>query len=595
MNLPIPLRKTLRVSCIFGCLLAISAPAVTFSLNPSVISNTYSGHFTLQVAGLPNGSPVVIENFFDINANSVIDQGDMLLDSYRITEGQRAMIGGATNVSVPGDITGVDGSITTHIPYLPSRPQHMTGKHLVRVSSPSSAFTPMTNSLQITNWSYAQSISGSVTCSGTNVPFAVVIILTAAPDGKGELATTTAADNAGGYTVRLAAGDYQMLAFRPGYVFSAATGPQVSVSSGNNLTQNLTLLPAPQVFSGRVVDAGDTNLPISGLFMILQSASGFITVCSSDTEGYFRAPVLPDGWQVSIDTSSLAPLGYVSSTTQPSFDTTSSPVTNALITLTKATAMVYGTILNATNGPVTRVSLYGNNVFNTLESTGWSDGAGNYSIAVTPGTWWTGLDSFSLPPNSIIGGNDSDTLVAGQAVRRNLAVVQATTQITGTVRNIKGQPVPGAYLWANSYQNGVNFTSNGQTDLSGHYSISASGGTWNVGFQCAGDGGLDWMGYQCPYQPSVVAIPPGNPVLDFTLFPIGSPKLDVPQFTGPSRAAITLYGLPGTNYVLQYSADLADSNAWRTLTIFVATNQVNTLWDYNATGRARFYRAGIWQ
>ena len=582
-----------------GCLLAllvqvIGVSGASVSVTPSVISNTYTGYFTLQVGGLTNGEPVRVENYFDVNQNGVLDGADMLMESYALTDGQRALIGGVTNVNVPGDFTGADGSITSYLQYLGKRPQDGIGNHLIRVSSPTGRFSPVTSTLQITNAFFAQSISGVVTCSSTNVPYAVIVILTAQPNGTGDLVAEVAANSAGSYQVKLPVGDYQVLAFRPGLVFSAATGPQVTLTNGATLALNLALLPATQSFAGRVVDSVNTNTPIPGVFLVLESASGFLTVCSSDGNGYFSAPVVPDGWQVSVDSSALAPLGYIGTQTAPAFDTTGAPTTNALLTLVKGTAMVYGTIRNSTNGPVGGLSLFGNDDTHTLESTGWSDPAGNYSVVTTAGMWWTGPDQWALSASSIVGGTDLRTLSAGQALRQDLAIVQATTTIHGTVKDSQGQPVFGIGLWAATGKNGINFSSNTQTDSNGGYSLGAFDGTWMVGFQGDNNGGLASLGLQAPYQNPVVTIPPASPVLNFVLYPIGWPQLDPPQPISPGHVAFAMYGLPGTNYVVQYSTNIADPGAWRTLSTFTATNMVSTVWDHNATNRYRFYRARFW-
>jgi hypothetical protein len=565
----------------------------SFSLTPTAVSNTYSGYFTLQIDGLTNGEPVTLENYYDVNGNGVLDAADMLMASYRLTDGQRAMIGGITNVNVPGDFTGADGSITTFLPYLPNTPQMGIGRHLIRVSSPTSNFTPLISALVVTNWPFPQSISGTVTSAGTNVSYAVIVVLTGSPNGNGDLVGEVVADSGGAYSVALPVGDYQLLAFKPGYVFSAATGPQVSVTNGANVPATLALLPATQPFAGRVANAANTNMPVRGLFLIMQSASGLIAISTTDATGYFSAPVVPDSWEVSTDGQSLAPLGYLDVQNRPVFDTTTTNITNALITFTKGTAMIYGMIRTSAGAPLGGVSFWGNDKTNMFQSSGWSDPFGNYSVVTAPGVWWATPDSRALGTNAILGGTDQKTLADGQALRQDLIVVQATATIRGTVRNTQGQPVAGINLNARTQPNGVNFNSNGQTDANGSYVMGAFVGNWYLDFQCYGDGGLEALGYQCPFQSSLVSIPPANPVVDFTLYPMGTPQLYPPYFTGPGQAAVTMFGRPGTNYIMQYSTDLSDPTGWHPMASFVATNSVTTLWDNNATNSSRFYRARI--
>ena len=55
---------------------AYTARAVTFSVTPSAVSNTYNGTIMLQVTGLTNGETVVVQKFLDANTNGVVDASD---------------------------------------------------------------------------------------------------------------------------------------------------------------------------------------------------------------------------------------------------------------------------------------------------------------------------------------------------------------------------------------------------------------------------------------------------------------------------------------------------------------------------------------
>src|ERR1700730_15046536 len=77
--------------------------AVTFTVTPAAVSNTYNGTITLLVTGLTNTETVVVQKFLDVNANGVIDAGDTLLQQFNLTDGTNFVIGGVTNINVPGD------------------------------------------------------------------------------------------------------------------------------------------------------------------------------------------------------------------------------------------------------------------------------------------------------------------------------------------------------------------------------------------------------------------------------------------------------------------------------------------------------------
>ena len=75
---------------------AVSRAAVGLTLNPSSVSNTYSGVITLQVTGLTAGDTVVVQKFLDANTNGVIDGADLLVQQFNLTDGQASVIGGVT-------------------------------------------------------------------------------------------------------------------------------------------------------------------------------------------------------------------------------------------------------------------------------------------------------------------------------------------------------------------------------------------------------------------------------------------------------------------------------------------------------------------
>src|SRR4051812_36816229 len=89
--------------------------AVTVSLTPAAISNTYNGTVTLQIAGLSAGDTVVVQKFLDLNTNGLVDSGDLLWQQFKLTDGQRSVIGGVTNINVPGDTDAVAGQITARL------------------------------------------------------------------------------------------------------------------------------------------------------------------------------------------------------------------------------------------------------------------------------------------------------------------------------------------------------------------------------------------------------------------------------------------------------------------------------------------------
>src|SRR5271163_2992671 len=90
--------------------------AVGLTLTPIAVSNTFNGTITLQVTGLATSDSVVVQKYLDLNGNGVIDPADLLVQQFDLTDGQAGMvIGGVTNMNVPGDTDATSGQITAKL------------------------------------------------------------------------------------------------------------------------------------------------------------------------------------------------------------------------------------------------------------------------------------------------------------------------------------------------------------------------------------------------------------------------------------------------------------------------------------------------
>src|SRR5438105_1032533 len=118
MNRHTPAKTILRlllVQCGLSICLGASA-AVSFTITPSTISNTYSGFITLQATGLSSHETVVVQRYLDINSNGRVDSADWLILQFQLTDGQGpSVIGGATNTNVPFDRNSTNGLISIQL------------------------------------------------------------------------------------------------------------------------------------------------------------------------------------------------------------------------------------------------------------------------------------------------------------------------------------------------------------------------------------------------------------------------------------------------------------------------------------------------
>src|SRR2546430_655279 len=121
--------------------------AVGLAVGPSSISNTYSGAVTLQISGLTNGETVLIERFLDANGNGTNDVGELLVQSFKVTDGVVTAFGGVRDANVPGDDDAINGQIQTSFSFS-SSPEFARGaaNHVFRLSSPTARFTPVVQS-----------------------------------------------------------------------------------------------------------------------------------------------------------------------------------------------------------------------------------------------------------------------------------------------------------------------------------------------------------------------------------------------------------------------------------------------------------------
>src|SRR2546421_10809294 len=132
--------------CASLCLPPRSRAAVGLTLNPSSISNTYGGLIALQITGLTNGETVVVQKFLDANTNGVIDDADLLVQQFSLTDGQASVIGGVTNFNVPGDTDTTAGQITAQLSFQDGDfVQNIIGSYAFELSSPSGHFSPLPN------------------------------------------------------------------------------------------------------------------------------------------------------------------------------------------------------------------------------------------------------------------------------------------------------------------------------------------------------------------------------------------------------------------------------------------------------------------
>ncbi len=576
--------------------LASTARAVTFSVTPSAVSNTYNGTFTLQVTGLTNGETVVVQKFLDANANGVVDASDWLVQQFSLTDGQAGMaIGGIVNSNVPGDTDATAGQITAQL-YFQNGDfmQNVAGQYAFKVSSPGGHFAPITNLFSVTNVPYAQKFTGNVVSNrtSTTLPNAMVLLFGPPRPGKngpsGPPLAGALANNAGSYTIPAPPGTYMVVAFKGNYLSDFSMPPIVTLGSGQTLTTNLTLANATSSISGSLVDANNSGIGLPGIFLSANANNGLMGVGFTDSNGNFTLGVQSGTgqWGLSYDDTSLIVHGYVGLQNKTNVN---AGQTNVTLAVSKATALFYGSVKDGQGTPLPGIDVYAYDNNNQLYQTdAYTDANGKYVAGVLGGLggsdqWSLQISSDTSPTNYIFSQpafaqNGGTNLSAGTAAQVKFTALLATNHITGWLKDNNGIPIAGVGVWANTTINGADYSQGGtSTDSNGNYWLNVANGTWTVGVSTCGDcsDGLPG-GYLSPGNQSV-GITNSNGTANFTALSANN------HITGRLTDAITGQGIAnvgipawatinGVQY-MQYAR--TDSNG------FYSNNLVNGTWSVN--------------
>ena len=501
--------KNIRlVLCVIATAFAILQPsraAVTFSIVPAVVSNTYSGYITLQIQGLTNTESVVVQKFLDLNNKGVIDGGDWLVQQFTLTDGQAGMvIGGVTNINVPGDTDGAaDGKITAALNFQSGDfMQNICGTYLYRLSSPAGHFTPITIPFVVSNFAYAQKITGNVVSNNTSVkvPYAVVVVLQpprAGNSGPGNPFAGVVANNVGGYTIQIPSGTYVLLALSSNYVYNFAASPVLSMATGQTINTNLTLIPATSSIAGKVVDA-NTGVGLPGLGIFAENSpnnNGIIAFTCADTNGNYNLPVTAGEWGLGPEPyQALGFQGYVGWYNDPIYRAGAGS-TGVNLAYYKATALFYGSVKDSLGNPMPGIAVSANDSSDEYNMEGNTDINGNYVAGALGGVnnpWSVNVDDSSRPTNYLFSEQTvSGTDNLGQAALQNFTAILATNFITGSLKDNNGNPIAGIgiYDYDETPVNGLYYqgVSEVLTDTNGNFLFNVANGTWDVEVDYWGD------------------------------------------------------------------------------------------------------------
>jgi hypothetical protein len=470
-------RRSLLVLAL-GVGLCGTGSAASLSVSPAAVSNEYSGLVSVHIAGLTNGETVLVEKFLDVNANTNVNAIDTLMRSFLVTDGRRSVLGGVTNLNVPGDLNPTNGVITTALSFEGGDLDLLVGRYIFRLSSPTGRFAATNVSFRVTNSAYAQTVTGRVRSSGTNVPYGIVAFLKVSPGEGSEFAAGTVAASNGLFTIKLPAGTYQVVGAKRGFVDDLVTADTVVLAPGAPVSNNVSILPATRTLSGRIIDASNTSQGLAGVQLFVNSTNDLFALGVTDSNGWFNVPVSAGVWTLEPDAEALCFLGYPGPQESPVADTTSGDVTNLWIPVPRATALIYGTVKAVSGTPIPGVEIYASSSDGSYETRTQTDALGYFTLGVSPSIWWVGASSSDLAQLGFLDTNwPSATVTNGEALRMDLTLQPFTSRLFGQVLDDAGNPVGEIGL---SGSHGPGSYSHTRTAEDGRFQLGVVGGTWHL-------------------------------------------------------------------------------------------------------------------
>jgi hypothetical protein len=405
-----------------------AAAAVSFNISPSTIANDYLGAITFTVTGITPGQTVVVEKYADFNGNGSVDADEPLLDRFTVTDGHAPLIAGVRNLNVPGDDDGAEnGNITATAFYTAATLTGIAGTYVYGLSGPAQSFAPLFQPFTVNqHTSLPQGITGTVTAADSRQPVAHALVLLAEAT-RFIVRAGVFADANGRYTFYTVPGTYTVapVSVVPGYVGNLTVSP-TTVAAGQFLTEDRTLMPAGLTVSGTVSDSV-SGAGLAGIDVTAQSSTGLLAFATTGSDGRYSLQVPPGDWQVSPSQVGPERVGYVAVVNKNS--TTITGNVSMDFQLPKATALIYGSVVDTTERPVPGLDMNaGRDPSGPQRPTGHtfpiSPPGTNYSIGVVGGSWEEGPNSDDLAATgcSVLTGEGHVTLADGEAVRRDFTL-----------------------------------------------------------------------------------------------------------------------------------------------------------------------------
>ncbi len=452
-----------------------NAGAAGLTVTPAAVSNLYSGALTVQITGVPNGAAVVVRMFRDFNGNGAVEAGaDVLIKQFSLTDGTIPRIGGRTNVNVPADLDGaVNGALNVSLDFRNvGGMDHVAGKYIFQVTSPTSAFVPVLVPFTVTATAFPQSVTGTVAGASNCV---VVLVNPARP---AEVIVGTVAAANGSYTLPCPVGQFTVVALQAGSVTDLANAPQLTVGATQTVAQDLSFLNSDRTISGTLLD-GPGGAPLPGVPVSAQSSGGNLVQGFTDGAGVFNLSVLGDMWNLDFSAAELARLGCLGFHQAVVVDARAGSVAGSDVTTLRATGLIYGRMTDESSQAVAGAYITGLDLtLYTYAAFGTTDANGNYTLGVTEGDWFVEPRADRLGALGYLGRTAVVTATAAAATAQDHNVRRVTAVVKGRLVDDGGFPVPALTLVAT--ETTFNLRKQVVSGPDGTFEFGLFGGSWSV-------------------------------------------------------------------------------------------------------------------
>ncbi len=451
-------------------------PPMSAVLTPANITNDDKGSIGLTISdlGMP-GSDVLVEQFVDANRNDVIDQGDYVVRSFKVTDGTASI-----NPNIQGDEDGAANSkVVTGFNYnLLSDPYHAPGKYLVRATQGADLATA---ALVVGAVSQVQTISGTVMGGSNPVPGAMVLL----QDKWQRPVAWVIADDGGAYVINVKQpGEYRLLPVAYGY--SAAATPITVGASQNIVNQGLALVPGIFYLSGHVKDSANGS-GIGGIW-VRASGTNLTGTAITGVDGSYSLSLPAGQYTIAAAVDPAVPnpssKGYLAFNKQALVVDVAADGILADINLPQAGILVSGRALNGEGFVQSGIPVQGKipGSIDVREPVGFgiTNADGSYALAMTSGNNWNvSLQDSSAQTLGYIGNTIANFSTSNSPLTGNdLTIYPITAWIQGTVTDSSNNVVVGDGIRLRNADSSI--VTSVSTAFDGTYRMGTFAGNWLV-------------------------------------------------------------------------------------------------------------------